>query len=266
MKNALKTRMMETINMYSESTDSRQKARYEHKKEYLESGFLEQDLDAMKGRYNPRHPYQKSPSGPSGTTRKVTQLEGWDLPIGLQRGGSSVGIERPSFANSFLTLLSLEIKSHGKEPDTFVENAEDTIKDMGQVPLVKEFIGKLFDEIKIDNTEGYTFKPFKTDISALEHALHENFSESEISVLKEFSAPTVFYSAVPEEYEGILGEGAYSLSGPGSANAEEVDLHGVGEDIVVTKEERATLEKGGIPLGALVFLYFVCLKMSNSTA
>jgi hypothetical protein len=236
--------------------------KYINLKRYIEKGYLEKDLDEMRAlrKSNPSKRYQKV------IVKEDRFTNQWDKSLDpyKQRGGFSE--KRGDFAESFITLLSLEIKSHGKEPETFVEKAEDTINDMGQLPLVKEFIGNLFDDVKIQEIhDGYTFNTFKGDIGALEKAFHEHFSDSEISVLKGLSAPRVFYSEVPEEYESVLGQGAYSLDGePGLA--EEVDLHGMGEEIVVTKEEREILEKGGIPLGALIFLYFVCLKMSNSTA
>jgi hypothetical protein len=40
----------------------------------------------------------------------------------------------------------------------------------------------------------------------------------------------------------------------------------VDDDIDLTKEERVLLEKDGIPLGALMFLYFVCLDESKTNA
>jgi hypothetical protein len=255
-------KLINPLESYKTDRDPKLRERYKRQKKYVDNGYLDEDLDAMRAirKSNPKQRYQVAP--PIKLDNSGTYI--WDVGQGVQKGGS-----RTSFAESFLTLLSLEIKSHGKEPETFVKNAEDTINDMGQVPLVKEFIGKLFDDIKLKQYEGYTFAHFKGEIGPLEEAFHANFSESEISVLKELSAPTVFYSAVPEEYENILGHGAYSLSGEPSASAEgeeEIDLNGLDEEIVLTKEERASLEKGGIPLGALIFLYFVCFKMSNSTA
>jgi hypothetical protein len=256
-----------SLNAYRDDRDMSKKQKYINLKKYIDKGYLEKDLEEM---------YALRKSAPTQRYQVVVPKTKyvdyykyiWDIPLDgriLQKGGSSEGM--PSFAESFLTLLTLEVKSHGLDPEDFVKKAEGTINDMGQLPLVKEFIGQLFDEVKIEDSSGYTFTPFKGDIAALEEALHANFSESEISVLKDLSAPKVFYSAVPEEYESILGEGAYSLDGgPGPGYAEEVELKGVDEDIVVTKEERANLESGGIPLGALIFLYFVCLKMSNSTA
>ena len=262
MKGQIGKKLKEYVSGFLNSGDSRDKAKYDLVSQYVESK-LEEDLDIMRtGRKKtPTQRYQAAVK--AGKTSDI-----WN-----QRGGSST--KRPSFAESFLTLLSLEIKSRKQDPKMFEKKAKDTIKRMGQIPLVKEFIGKLVDDVNFQDSDEYTFAPFKGNITALEEALHANFSESEISVLKGLSVPTVFYSEVPEEYrgtdeyEGILGEGAYSLSGepgPASAEAEEIDLKGLDEDIVLSKEERATLEKGGIPLGALIYLYFVCLKMSNSTA
>jgi hypothetical protein len=77
------------------------------------------------------------------------------------------------------------------------------------------------------------------------------------------------YNTVPGEYDGILGkgdEGAYSLHGDPSPEESLTPLYGLDEEIHLTKEERATLEKGGIPLGALMFLYFVCLDESKTNA
>jgi hypothetical protein len=36
-------------------------------------------------------------------------------------------------------------------------------------------------------------------------------------------------------------------------------MYGIEHDIDLTRDERELLEKGGIPVGALIFLYMVCL-------
>lgn len=137
---------------------------------------------------------------------------------------------------------------------------------MGQCPLVKEYIGKLIDSIRPtrQETDGYTFAPFNGDLKPLA-PIHDHFSESELVILKELSLP-IIYNTVPEDFEAVLGKGAYSLYGEPSPDESLTPLYGLDEEIDLTKEERTTLEKGGIPLGSLMFLYFVCLDESKTNA
>ena len=245
--------------------------------EYLTNHYLEEDLNEMRRTYNKNKPYRtiQNPSKPvSGKEDR------WDLSLiytSINQGGGARGKDA-DIPNAVLTLLLIGIKSYGNEhdPDTYVKKAKRTINDIGQLPLVKEFIGKLLTSIEaVPNSDGYTFSPFEENVGAIEEALHNNFSESEISVLKGLSVAKVLYSSVPEEYEAILGEGAYSLDGSpkdsdetplsvsyasssSPASSSETD-----DNIVLTKEERRYLETGGVPVGALMFLYFVCLKESK---
>jgi hypothetical protein len=258
---AVLTHKLNALHEFDEGRDKDRTAMMEMLDEYLGNNYAGIDLDDMRNSYIQQSKrYYKEPPQSSFTTRKFTGLDPWDQPKGQSGGGLSTPI---------LTLFSLEIKSHGKEPEDFIEKAKATINDMGQCPLVKEYIGDLFDSVRQthEETDGYTFAPFNGDLKPLA-PIHKHFTESELAILKELSLP-IMYNTVPGEYDGILGkgdEGAYSLHGDPSPEESLTPLYGLDEEIHLTKEERATLEKGGIPLGALMFLYFVCLDESKTNA
>jgi hypothetical protein len=146
----------------------------------------------------------------------------------------------------------------------FLEKARDTIREIGQEPFVYELLKTIIQEIphaeKEFPQESYIFSEFPhvQGLRILEKAFHKHFTKSEISVLKGLSIPQVIYSRKPKEFEYALGTGAYSLEG----SPEEGDvtpMYGIEHDIDLTRDERALIEKGGIPVGALIFLYMVCL-------
>ena len=256
---AVLTHKLNALHEFDEGRDKDRTAMMEMLDEYLGNNYAGIDLDDMRNSYIQQSKrYYKEPPQSSFTTRKFTGLDPWDQPKSQSGGGLSTPI---------LTLFSLEIKSHGKEPEDFIEKAKATINDMGQLPLVKEYIGDLFDSVRQthEETDGYTFAPFNGDLNQLA-AIHDHFSESDLAILKKLSLPVVFYPAVPEDFEAVLGKGAYSLHGDPSPEENLTPLYGLDEEIDLTKEERATLEKGGIPLGALMFLYFVCLDESKTNA
>jgi hypothetical protein len=166
-----------------------------------------------------------------------------------------------TYCDSILMILLLQMSN--KHYD-FLEKARDTIREIGQEPFVYELLKTIIQEIphaeKEFPQESYIFSEFPhvQGLRILEKAFHKHFTKSEISVLKGLSIPQVIYSRKPKEFEYALGTGAYSLEG----SPEEGDvtpMYGIEHDIDLTRDERALIEKGGIPVGALIFLYMVCL-------
>jgi hypothetical protein len=146
----------------------------------------------------------------------------------------------------------------------FLEKAENTIREIGQEPFVYDLLKRILQEIphaeKEFPQESYIFSDFPhvKELRILEKAFHKHFTKSEISVLKGLSMPQVIYSRKPKEFQYALGTGAYILEG----TPEEGDItpmYGIEHDIDLRRDERELLEKGGIPVGALIFLYMVCL-------
>jgi len=166
-----------------------------------------------------------------------------------------------TYCDSILMILLLQMSN--KHYD-FLEKAQDTIREIGQEPFVYELLKTIIQKIphteKEFPQESYIFSEFPhvEGLRILEKAFHKKFTKSEISVLKGLSIPQVIYSRKPKEFEYALGTGAYSLEG----SPEEGDItpmYGIEHDIDLTRDERALIEKGGIPVGALIFLYMVCL-------
>jgi len=192
------------------------------------------------------------PSPPEAAPRK---------PILIQSGGGNERDILIIYCDSILMILLLQMSN--KHYD-FLEKAEDTIREMGQEPFVYDLLKKILQEIPKVKTEipqeSYIFSEFPhvEGLRILEKAFHKHFTKSEISVLKGLSIPKVIYSRKPKEFQYALGTGGYSLEGS-PEEAEITPMYGIEHDIDLTRDERELIEKGGIPVGALIFLYMVCL-------
>ena len=113
----------------------------------------------------------------------------------------------------------------------------------------------------INKTDGYNFSSVYMDVSqakALVEAFNNNFTDSEKQKFMSISSG-IFNYKVPDE-QILLGKHPFFLVGR-PREAEETPLYGVlDEEIMLTVEERAVLEDGSIPIGAILFLYIVCFR------
>ena len=92
---------------------------------------------------------------------------------------------------------------------------------------------------------------------ALVEAFNNNFTDSEKQKFYSISGG-VFNYKIPDE-QILLGKHPFFLVG--TPSSEQVPLYGVIDDeIMLTMDERAVLEEGSIPIGAILFLYIVCFR------
>jgi hypothetical protein len=191
-------------------------------------------------------------------------------PKGLKGGGKAK--ETDSFCQTMITLLLLEARqSHEFDIQEFLDKAGTTLDDLGQCPLVLHMLNKLIDEGMNQNVkeDGYVFSPLDSDAEEfnvnLEDAYYNRFTPEQQEILKSMGPPITFHSETPEAFREILGTNSYFLNGSVPEEVEETPLFGLGEDedpVSLTKEEREAVERkgAGIPLGALLFLYLMCLR------
>ena len=92
---------------------------------------------------------------------------------------------------------------------------------------------------------------------ALVEAFNNNFTDSEKQKFFDISSG-IFNYKVPDE-QMLLGKHPFFLVG--KPKEQDTPLYGVlDEEIMLTMEERAVLEEGSIPIGAILFLYIVCFR------
>lgn len=159
----------------------------------------------------------------------------------------------------------------------FMDHAGATMDELGQCPFVLDLLMRLLQVMpqqkKTKNSnekKGLTFhkttldKKTQYQLEELEKAYSKYFSNKEQKVLTKFSPPLTLYSQTPEAYRDLLGETPYVIEeNDMDLEDDEIPLHGLEDEIVLTEDEQKELEntgEGGIPLGALMFLYVTCLK------
>jgi hypothetical protein len=182
------------------------------------------------------------------------------------------GKPKKSFCEVMLTLLLLELSQHEDvNPEVFLKKAGTTLDELGQCPLVLRALSEIVDESIGQNVpeDGYLYSPTNVTNTAfaerLEAAYESNFTQAEKDALLHSAPPILYFSKSPEEFEGILGNRPYFLNGARADAGKQVRLRGVDldddeEPVMMTGEERELVEKGGVPLGAIIFLYLSCLK------
>ena len=187
-------------------------------------------------------------------------------------GASGGGKKKKSFCEVMLTLLLLELSENEEfNTEVFLKKAGTTLDELGQCPLVLRALAEIMDETLSQEVpeDGYMYSPTNVTNTAfaeqLESAYANNFTQAEKKALLHSAPPIIYYSKSPEEFEGILGNRPYFLNGANAQPGEDIRLRGVNMDddedpVMMTGEERELVEKGGVPLGTILFLYLTCLK------
>jgi hypothetical protein len=206
------------------------------------------------------------------------------VPMEAWKGGGKQTIAKQDLCESFLTALLFkadkiaESENPELEVQTLVDKAGATLDDLGQCPLVLDLLIRLLQETPKNISplhrlkQGLTFHTTNMDqqtqsqLDELDKAYNTRFTKDEQKVLSRLSPRVTLYSRSPEAYQELLGDRPYMIEEHDMEYDEENDeipLHGLDDDIVLTEEEQEALENtgyGGIPLGALMFLYTLCLK------
>jgi len=189
---------------------------------------------------------------------------------GQNGNGQNGSGQKKSFCEVMLTLLLLELNEEFNT-EVFLKKAGTTLDELGQCPLVLRALAEIMDETLNQEVpeDGYMYSPTNVTNTAfaeqLESAYANNFTQAEKKALLHSAPPIIYYSKSPEEFEGILGNRPYFLNGANAQPGEDVRLRGVNMDndddpVMMTGEERELVEKGGVPLGTIIFLYLTCLK------
>jgi hypothetical protein len=201
---------------------------------YKENGIM-YDLDKMKATYKPED------------YKTTTQH--------IERGTTNFfNLKGGALHHPLLIILLLDLsEKKGFNEKVFIEKAKEVLHLM-QEDLAFELLHEIIHSAKA--TTEYTFTPTninKEKIQGLEDAL-SIFSDSELSILSTLTKHLTLHKEPPEEFSAALGDTPYFLSGEGP-------LHGVADEpLDITEEERESIERGGVSMGAVVFLYVVSLS------
>ena len=227
----------------------------------------------MRPAWKPSEYRARAAMGVGGVEQKGDGLKGDRLKGGGLKGDRQKGDrQKKPFCEVMLTLLLLELSENEEfNTEVFLKKAGTTLDDLGQCPLVLRALAEIIDETLNQEVpeDGYMYSPANGVTNTafaeqLESAYAKNFTQAEKNALLHSAPPIIYYSKSPEEFEGILGNRPYFLNGA-NAQAGEVRLRGVNMDddedpVMMTGEERELVEKGGVPLGTIIFLYLTCLK------
>jgi len=186
-----------------------------------------------------------------------------------------------TYCDTVLSLLLIDMRRQMGEfdVDEFLKKVGATVGDLEGKPCPSVLhVLKLLTDRGLEqesSRRGYNFSPEESieygeeALAGLEQRYNENFSEEEKAAF-EGLAPITYYRRTPAEFQGLLGNQPYFLNGrPGNSDEDE-EIHGVktGFDIdtmplYMNKEERHTMTRGGLPMGAIIIMYGVSIRGSN---
>lgn len=179
-------------------------------------------------------------------------------------------INMNTFCESILTLFMTKASENTSfNLDVFMKKAGELLDKLGSPDLVLSELNHIIDSSLTQTLpeEGFKFSKVPTEnqafVEILEDKYMETFDSSQRNLLDSLSLPIIYHSRTPETYEDLLGKSPYFLS-HGSLGEGDVLLQGIEgfeeEPLFMTPEERKEVEKDGISLGALLFIYLACLK------
>lgn len=192
------------------------------------------------------------------------------------RGGAikeTPKLPKSSYCETMITLLLLHAYQNGlTDIQTFLDKAGASLDDLGQCPLVIHTLSKLIDsaeEAKGGEKEGVYFTPMNSEeqeqLKVIERVFNDRFDEEEQNILESFY-PLTLYSKTPDQFQTVLGRNPYILNIKGQTQDKGyIPIYGIGDDIVLEESEQEALTEGGVPLGALLFLYLTCLRELEQT-
>ena len=266
----------------------------EDAEEVVARAALAKDADASK-------PLVKQLREMIGEARALTERKRFALKCPIVGGGSAERIKgrvkklfsvRPSvadeatktYSDTLLAMLIINLKRESGKINTneFLGKIADTIHGSDECGMTMDILKMLVDETMEQSVkEGcYVFSRSRMSnecLESLEQTFDMGFTDEEKRAVAAVAAPIVYYSNTPEEFREVLGgSGPYFLaSADADADAStdseaEAILEGISdmdhEEVVMTPAERRTMEKGGLPLGAILFMYLVALREKQPEA
>jgi hypothetical protein len=195
-------------------------------------------------------------------------------PTHVGGGDTNIKIKTPKdpklFCESLLSLLLLQAHSESDfDVQDFLNTAGATMDDLGQCPLVVHFLEQLMDSVEEKQRQkGITYYPIEREselIKSLEKSFHNRFNDSQKEFLTGIGKSVILFPSPPKEFQEYMGRTPYILEYNDMDDLDEVPFHGFKSDegeenIILTREEQEKIEKGGIPYGALMFLYLTALR------
>ena len=165
-----------------------------------------------------------------------------------------------TFCDLFMRLLLTEASTRPAfNCKEFVRKGFAAIQQAGQRALVCDSLRTILDiSIEHGTNEEFTYTSLEVsaeELEALHNAITTVFTEEERAILDSFAPSMSVHAKPPADFSEILGTGPYSLSGKSDSST----LHGLEEVIEVEDHEREAIERGGISMGAALFLYLVCV-------
>jgi hypothetical protein len=181
---------------------------------------------------------------------------------------SKIPAEPKLFCEGLLSLLLLEVQKDGDfDVQDFLNNAGASVDDLGQCPLVVDFLSSIIDSLEEKSVKkGITYYPISQEpekLQILEKTFHNRFNDSQKEFLIKTGKPVILFPKPPRDFEEYMGTKPYVLQYHDMEDMDEVPLHvenDLEENIFLTSEEQGKIEKGGIPYGALMLLYLTALR------
>lgn len=184
-----------------------------------------------------------------------------------------------TYCDTVLTLLLIDMKRkmYDFDANKFIKKIGTSLGNTKPCPVVFHILKVILDEgmKQVIDSNAYIFSPQKSlnytedTFQNLEQRYAETFDDSEKEAFENMT-PIRYYHRTPEEFRDLLGDSPYILSGH-SEDAEPelrgVDVDGLyDEPLRMTADEKNLLTCGGIPMGAIIFMYITAVannKRSN---
>jgi WD40 repeat protein len=207
---------------------------------------------------------------------RMVLLGGGGKPTPQQKLQAIFDIESNSdtktYCDTVLTLLLIDMKRkmYDFDANKFMKKIGTSLGDIKPCPVVFHILKVILDEgmKQVIDSNAYIFSPQKSlnytedTFQNLEKRYAETFDDSEKEAFENMT-PIRYYHRTPEEFRDLLGDSPYILSGH-SEDAEPelrgVDVDGLyDEPLRMTADEKNLLTCGGIPLGAIIFMYITAV-------
>lgn len=181
-----------------------------------------------------------------------------------------------TYCDTVLTLLLIDMKRkmYDFDANKFMKKLGTSLGNTKPCPVVFHILKVILDEgmKQVIDSNAYIFSPQKSlnytedTFQNLEQRYAETFDDSEKEAFENMT-PIRYYHRTPEEFRDLLGDSPYILSGH-SEDAEPelrgVDVDGLyDEPLRMTADEKNLLTCGGIPLGAIIFMYITAVAKNK---
>ena len=188
--------------------------------------------------------------------------------------------ETKTYCDTVLVLLLIDMKRkmYDFDANKFLKKIGSTLRNTKTCPVVFHMLKLILDKgmEQVVDSNAYIFSPQKPfdyidedteyPIKNLEQMYAEIFDDGEKEALENMT-PIRYYHRTPEEFHDLLGDSPYFLSG--HSHEPEPELRGVDVDglydepLRMTGDEKHLLTRGGIPMGAIIFMYITAVAKNK---